>query len=74
MHIKLFGKAYKPAKELTNLHYVHSRKNCWHERERNEVVQISENNHNFRIPLKITSGFNCSGKDTFCVKTILKFN
>ena len=57
-------------KKLTNLHYVHSRKNCWQKRERNEVMQISENNHNFRLPLKIISGFNCNDKDTFSfVKT-----
>ena len=56
-------------KKLTNLHYVHSSKNCWQKRERNEVMQISENNHKFSLPLLI-SGFNCSGKDTFLfVKT-----
>ena len=56
-------------KKLTNLHYVHSRKNCWHKRERNEVMQNSENDHKFRLPLLI-SGFNCSGNDTFLfVKT-----
>ena len=71
MHIKLFGKALKPAKETykSSLCTFYKR-NCWHKRERNEVMQILKNNHNFGLLLKIMADFNCSGKDTFCcVKT-----